>query len=327
MCASKTKLSGWSSCEDVIEQFPTNAEAVRGTTAIVTGASAGIGEEAAYHLATLGAFVIYAVRNIKKGQAAIDKAKERAGPQVEMKMMVMKLDTSDLESVHAFAESFKRESTGLPPLKYLLNNAGIASYPSSEKLVSKQNHDLIFDTNHLGHWVLTNQLLPILRENAPSRIVIVSSGSHELPSVSSKTLCSVEALEKAIVEPKSSSSFISTMKTYGDSKLLNVLHGELQRREGNNGITVASLHPGALITTSIADNNGAFSRFMFKHVISWFTKSVNQGASTTMYCLLAESEAVAGKYHSHCHAVKTSKLVTPEAASVMWELSGKVSKI
>jgi WW domain-containing oxidoreductase len=312
----------------VIKHFPSSSAALSDCTAVVTGTSAGIGEEAAFHLAKLGAHVICAVRNTDKGEAAIAKMKTRAGEGTTLNMKVMKMDISDLTSVHEFLRNFERIIPSIPPLKLLLNNAGIAGYPSSG-VVSNQNHDLIFDTNHLGHFVLTNGLLPHLRQSAPSRIVIVSSGSHLHTSVTASDLRDVETLKTKIVSPKPSQpGFSDTMKTYGDSKLMNVLHAqELQRREHANGVTAVSLHPGNMITTSIADTQGAFNKFMFKNVLSWFTKSVNQGTSTTLYCVLADAESVAGKYHSSCGPAKTNKLATPEAAATVWAMSETLAKL
>jgi NAD(P)-dependent dehydrogenase (short-subunit alcohol dehydrogenase family) len=254
--------------------------------------------------------------------------KMRAGEEAELNCQVMKLDTSDLESVKDFLRTFEGISSSIPPLKILLNNAGIASYPSSG-MVSKQNQDLIFDTNHLGHFVLTNGLLPYLRKSAPSRIVIVSSGSHLHPSVAASDFRDVETLKTKIVCPKPSlPGFAATMQTYGDSKLLNVLHTqELYRRENSNGVTAVALHPGNLITTSIADNQGPFIRFMFKNVVSYFTKNVNQGTSTSLYCILADAGSVAGQYHSSCAPATISKLATPEAAATAWAMSETLSNL
>jgi len=317
-------LGSSSTCEDVVKDLPAGVQAVQGSTVIVTGASAGIGEETAFQLAVLGASVVCAVRNVVKGEAAVANMRKRAGSAgAALSLRVLRLDTSELSSVPAFVEAFQEESKSadLPPLRYLINNAGIATYPEG-KTTSSQGHDLIFDTNHLGHFALTNALLPILRENSPSRIVLISSDSHYNPAVTEESLSSVEKLQAAVVVPKQSMGLIGTMKVYGDSKLLNVLHAQaLHARETANGVTTTVLHPGNAITTSIFDTAGAFVRFMFKYVIAVFTKSVNQGTSTTMYCTLADADKVAGLYFSNCNAKEVSKLVTKEAAEIMWALS------
>eukprot|EP01063_Lacrimia_lanifica_P000919 TRINITY_DN10447_c0_g1_i1.p1 TRINITY_DN10447_c0_g1~~TRINITY_DN10447_c0_g1_i1.p1 ORF type:complete len:321 (+),score=114.40 TRINITY_DN10447_c0_g1_i1:92-1054(+) len=311
------KLGTFSRCEDVIAAFPEGAAVWKGSTAVVTGSSAGIGEEAAFHLATLGVHVVLGVRNVEKGESAAAAFRKRAG-DAELRLTVLRLDVSDLDSVAAFLAAFK--AAELPPLRLLVNNAGM--FPTDVDKVSKQGVELTFATNHLGHFALTNGLLPALRQNAPSRVVVVSSHSHYHVGCD---LSSVDALRKTVAEPKPASKFAalpSTVSTYGDSKLFNVLHAqELAEREAAHGVTVSSLHPGSLITTSLVNDHSVLVRFFWNYVAAWFTKNPNQGASTTLYAALAPAAEVHGKYLSSCASVTPSKLATKDAQARAWELS------
>jgi NAD(P)-dependent dehydrogenase (short-subunit alcohol dehydrogenase family) len=225
----------------------------------------------------------------------------------------MKIDTSDLVSVKNFLAEFADISATLPPLKTLVNNAGILAIPGS----SVQGHDICFATKHLGHFALTEGLLPTLRANQPSRIVIVSSDSHRWNfNLTKASFDDLDALKQEMLPPKDKMSLSEKAKAYSYSNLANVLHmKDLYDCETKNGITATSLHPGSCVTTDIANNLGGFSRFFYKHIISKFSKNVNQGSSTTIYCILAPAEEVAGKYCSDCSVNRYGKIVTKESSS------------
>jgi len=145
-----------------------------GLTAIVTGASSGIGVETARVLALRGVHVVMAVRNTGAGA----KVKEDIVKQVPgAKVDVMELELSSMESVRKFASEYK--SAGLP-LNLLINNAGIMACPF---MLSKDNIELQFATNHLGHFLLTKLLLDTMKNTSreskrEGRIVNVSSEAH-----------------------------------------------------------------------------------------------------------------------------------------------------
>ncbi|XP_024543898.1 short-chain dehydrogenase TIC 32, chloroplastic isoform X2 [Selaginella moellendorffii] len=143
--------------------------------AIVTGANGGIGFETVRALAIKGAHVILACRNLKSAEAA--KASIlREEPDVQL--TVLRLDLSSLASVREFVEEFKSLKL---PLHILINNAGLAS---SEFMLTVDNLEVTFATNHVGHFLLTNLLLDLmistaLESNSEGRIVIVASRQHE----------------------------------------------------------------------------------------------------------------------------------------------------
>jgi NAD(P)-dependent dehydrogenase (short-subunit alcohol dehydrogenase family) len=183
-----------------------------GRTVIVTGANSGLGEITARELARVGAKVILAVRNTGKGDAA---ASAMTG-EVE----VRRVDLQDLASVREFAE-------GVDAVDVLINNAGIMAVPYAQTVDGFESQ---IGTNHLGHFALTNLLLPKLTD----RVVTVSSFMHTMGYVSIKDL-------------NWKSRPYSAWLAYGQSKLANLLFtSELQRRLDAAGAPVKSLaaHPG-----------------------------------------------------------------------------------
>src|SRR6201996_1745429 len=183
-----------------------------GRTAIVTGANSGLGEVTARELARVGAQVILAVRNTGKGEAA---AREMTG-DVEVRQLALQ----DLASVRQFAD-------GVDRVDVLVNNAGIMAVPHA---VTTDGFESQFGTNHLGHFALTNLLLPKVSD----RVVTVSSSLHLLGKISLK-------------DPNWQGRPYSPWLAYGQSKLANLLFtSELQRRmdASGSGFKSHSAHPG-----------------------------------------------------------------------------------
>jgi NAD(P)-dependent dehydrogenase (short-subunit alcohol dehydrogenase family) len=194
-----------------------------GRTAIVTGASGGLGEVTARELARVGAHVILAVRNPEKGDAAA----ARMTGQVEARQ----LDLQDLSSVRRFADD-------VDEVDVLVNNAGIMA---TNYALTVDGFEGQIGTNHLGHFALTNLLLPKLTD----RVVTVSSLLHHIGYISLKDLTW-------------QSRRYSAWLAYGQSKLANLLFtGELQRRLDTVGSSLRALaaHPG-WSHTNLQGNSG-----------------------------------------------------------------------
>ncbi|MBX7174865.1 MAG: SDR family NAD(P)-dependent oxidoreductase, partial [Pyrinomonadaceae bacterium] len=134
----------------------------KGKVVIVTGSSSGIGFEAARVLAEKQATVIIAVRNLEKGNKAVEKI---LAQNKDAEVRVMELDLANLESVEKFAENFKKEYSRLD---LLINNAGVMIPPYSK---TADGFELQFGTNHLGHYALTGLLLELLLKTEGARIV------------------------------------------------------------------------------------------------------------------------------------------------------------
>ncbi|CAN1300688.1 Short-chain dehydrogenase TIC 32, chloroplastic [Linum perenne] len=234
-----------------------------GLTAIVTGATSGLGLEATRVLALRGVHVVMAVRDVDAGYEGIPNAK----------LDVMKLDLSSLASVREFASDFI--STGLP-LNILLNNAGIMACPFS---LSEDNIELQFATNHLGHFLLTNLLLETMKKTADSsnrkgRIVIVGSLAH--------CFTYREVIRFNGINDESG---YFDMRAYGQSKLANILYAkELARRLEVHAFS-QSVKP------------------VLAHVFVKFAlKNVQQGAATSCYLALhPQVKGVTGKHFMDCN--------------------------
>ncbi|XP_034929600.1 short-chain dehydrogenase TIC 32, chloroplastic-like [Populus alba] len=286
-----------------------------GLTAIVTGASSGIGTETARVLALRGVHVIMGVRNMASGREVKD-ALVREIPAA--KVDVMELDLSSLASVRKFASEFN--SSGRP-LNLLINNAGIMATPF---MLSKDNIELQFATNHLGHFLLTNLLLDTMKKTAresdiEGRIVNVSSEFHRYPYP-----------EGIRFDNINDQSGYKRFLAYGQSKLANVLHAnELTRRFKEDGvnITANSLHPGVIATnlfrhnTSLATDNPI--RVFLKSLAGLVLKNVQQGAATTCYVALnPQVKGVSGEYFSGCNlAAACSESRDAQLAKKLWDFS------
>ncbi|KAF3506635.1 hypothetical protein F2Q69_00009429 [Brassica cretica] len=285
-----------------------------GLTAIVTGASSGIGVETARVLALHGVHVVMAVRNTVSGA----EVKQDILNQVPgAKLDVMELDLSSIESVRRFASDYK--STGLP-LNILINNAGVMACPF---MLSKDNIELQFATNHLGHFLLTKLLLDTMKNTSreskrEGRIVNLSSEAHRFSYP--------EGVRFDKINDVSSYSSISA---YGQSKLCNVLHAnELARQLKEDGvnITVNSLHPGAIMT-SLWRHFNSYLAGAVSALASYFIKTIPQGAATTCYLALSPQVAgVTGEYFRNCNITKPSSFgQDSELAKKVWDFSTKLT--
>lgn len=262
-------------------------------TAIVTGASSGIGAETARVLALRGVHVIMGVRNISAGE----QVKETIIKDVpQAKIDALELDLSSLASVRNFASNYN--SLGLP-LNLLINNAGIMATPFT---LSKDKIELQFATNHVGHFLLTNLLLDTMKKTAcesrkEGRIVNVSSRRHKF-----------SYNEGIRFDKINDQSGYNGLSAYGQSKLANVLHAnELARHLKDEGveITANSLHPGAIATNLFRQHSiiSGIVDVIGKHVM----KNVEQGAATTCYVALhPDVKGVSGKYYADCNIAEAS---------------------
>jgi len=290
----KRQYNARSSADEVVEGHD-----LSGKTVIVTGANTGIGYQTARALASIGGVVTLACRNTDAAEQACQKIRQQ---HPEAKVTAMHLDLSDLNSVSEFAKEYPQDTLSL-----LINNAG-SSAP--RLMTTAQGFERTVGVCHIGHFLLTELLMPKLLAAQPARVVMVSSESHRYPAK-----LDFKNLGKA-QEP------FKSMRAYGQAKLCNVLMAdELQRRYGSQGLTACSVHPGALVTTDFGRESMLF-RMVF-WLASPFTKNPNQGAATTVYCALHEpASEIAGGYFSHCQkARQTAEAKDPQVAARLWALS------
>src|SRR5271163_5154620 len=222
-----------------------------GRTAIVTGANSGLGEVTARELARVGAHVILAVRNTEKGQTT---AQQMTG-DVE----VRRLDLQDLSSVRQFAD-------GVDTVDVLINNAGIMATPYA---LTADGFESQIGTNHLGHFALTNLLLPKLTD----RVVTVSSEMHRIGRISLDDL-------------NWKTRRYSAWPAYGQSKLANLLFtSELQRRLDASGSPLRALaaHPGYSHTNLQGQSGNKFGDQVMSAVTGVVATDADFGARQTLY--------------------------------------------
>ncbi|CAH1451401.1 unnamed protein product [Lactuca virosa] len=293
-----------SKAEDV-----TNGIDGAGLTAIVTGASSGIGLETARVLALRGVHVVMPVRNVELGQKVKASICEKIP---NAKIDVMELDLSSQASVRDFASQYISKDL---PLNILILNAGIMSPPFT---LSKDNIELQFATNHIGHFLLTNLLLDTMKKTSSKtqkegRIVVVSS---ELQKMAYPEGIRFDKIN----DEKSYSAF----HAYGQSKLANALHAkELSRclKEEGVNVSVNSLHPG-VIKTNLLRNQGFVASILSKIAFS-LLKNIPQGAATTCYVAMhPQVKGVSGEYFADCNISKASKYVDDsEMVKKLWDFS------
>lgn len=285
-----------------------------GLTAIVTGASSGIGTETARVLALRGVHVIMAVRNMAAGKDVREAiVKEIPSAKVD----AVELDVSSLASVRKFASEYNSQGR---PLNILINNAGIMASPF---MLSKDNIELQFATNHLGHFLLTHLLLDTMKKTAQKssregRIVNVSSEAHRF------------AYSEGIRFDKiNDESAYNSFGAYGQSKLANILHAkELAKhlKEDGVNITANSLHPGSIVT-NLFRYNGILRGFC-NTVGKLVLKNIPQGAATTCYVALhPQVQGVSGEYFSDSNIYKpNSQGQNMELAKKLWDFSMNLVK-
>ena len=193
----------------------------------------------------------------------------------------------------------------------LINNAGVMHTP---KRYTKQGFELQLGVNHVGHFLLTQLLLPALKQSSPSRIVVVSSLAHEVGRMNWDDLNSEQAY--------------SPYAAYMQSKLANILFANhLAELLNGTGVTVNSLHPGA-IDTELSRHHDFLERnpigvYLIRPFISFMAKTPFQGALTNIFLALEPSlENVTGKYFSDCAQKTPARQATSVAdAKRLWDVT------
>lgn len=228
-----------------------------GTTIIVTGANSGIGLEAVRSFAINGAHVVLAVRDERRGSDA--------AATVEGSTEVRRLDLADLASVREFAENWRGD------IRVLVNNAGVLVPPYGR---TRDGFELQFGTNHLGHFALTNLLLPYLT----GRVVTVASSAHRTGHIDFDDL------------DWSTRAYRAGSDAYAQSKLANLLFTlELQRRleAADSRVIATAAHPGMAATNLGEDTGNPMLKLVGKVAVRWFAQSAVAGAAPTLFAATA----------------------------------------
>ncbi|KAK7845527.1 short-chain dehydrogenase TIC 32 A, chloroplastic-like [Quercus suber] len=303
--------SGYGS-KSTAEQVTESGGDLSSITAIITGATSGIGAETALVLAKRGARLVLPARSLK----AAEEAKARIVSECpESEILVMSLDLSSLTSVRNFVSEF--ESLDLP-LSLLINNAGKFTH---EHAICEDGVEMTFATNYLGHFLLTKLLLNRLMETAKKtgvqgRIVNVSSSIHGWFSGDLIRYLGLITRDK---------SHYDATRAYALSKLANVLHTKelawrLKQMEAN--VTVNCVHPGIVRTRLTREREGFVTDLVF-FLASKLLKTIPQAAATTCYVATHPRLLnVSGKYFADCNEAATSKLGSNlSEAARLWSAS------
>ncbi|MGP4015868.1 SDR family NAD(P)-dependent oxidoreductase [Saccharopolyspora sp. 5N708] len=277
-----------------------------GRRVVVTGASSGIGVATARALATTGADVTLAVRDLAAGEAA---AKDLIATTGNRAVHVAQLDLADPASVAAFVAAWRG------PLHVLVNNAGVMACPEQ---YTAQGWELQFATNHLGHFALATGLHAAMAADGSARVVVVSSTGHQ-------------GSPMIFDDPHFRFRRYDPWLAYGQSKTANVLFAvEANRRWARDGITANALMPGAIHTNLQRHTGGRGSGRVLPEQI----KSVEQGAATsTLLAAAPLLDGVGGRYFVDCNEAevvdrRTGNLrgvaryaLDPANAGRLWTLS------
>ncbi|XP_072392072.1 retinol dehydrogenase 13-like [Diabrotica undecimpunctata] len=287
---------------------------LNGKTVLVTGANTGIGKATAKNLYERGARVLLACRNMVKANEAIEDIKIQCQHSTNVgELKAIHLDLSSLKSVKECAEVILKTEDHL---NILVNNACVIGVPYTK---TEDGYELTFQTNHLGHFLFTLLLMPLLMKSTPARIVNVSSVSHAMLWG-----------EFNLNDVNFTNRKYSFIRAYGESKLMNILFTkELVRKfEENNikGINVYAAHPGAVSTEAgrYFDETvfpGVY--WMWRNLFKVFAKNPDQGAATSIYCAVDEKCATeTGLYYAECKVTAPAQNASDEKlAKDLWALS------
>jgi len=269
---------------------------------IITGANAGIGRACAIDLAKRGGKIYIACRNKTRGENAIVDIRKESGSD---KVYFLQLDLASLKSIREFSEKFHQLES---KLDILINNAGL--------LVDKKQHtedgfEMHMGVNHLGHFLLTNLLLDLLKEAAPSRIVVVSSVIYKMLKFDKDDL---------MCDRK-----FSAYRGYGLSKIANILFTtELSKKLEGTRVTVNCCHPGAVNTDIIQGWNLPCMGFI-RRILGYFIKTPLEGAQTQIRLAVdPDLELATGKYFADCKEEELAREgKNSENAKWLWEKSSE----
>ncbi|NWW22020.1 RDH14 dehydrogenase, partial [Falcunculus frontatus] len=261
----------------------------------------------AAELLRMRARVIMGCRDRARAERAAREIRAEVGERADGagELVVRELDLASLRSVRAFCHRVLQEESRLD---VLINNAGIFQCPYMK---TEDGFEMQFGVNHLGHFLLTNLLLGLLKNSAPSRIVVVSSKLYKYGEINFEDLNSEISYNKSFC--------------YSRSKLANILFArELARRLEGTGVTVNSLHPGIVRTNLGRHVNIPLLAKPLFNLVSWaFFKTPLEGAQTSIY--LASSpdvEGVSGKYFGDCKEEELlPKAMDDLVARKLWDIS------
>jgi len=277
---------------------------------MITGANRGIGRETTRALANKGAIIIMACRHLEKAKPVGKMIqRESKNPNIQ----VMKLELASLKSVRNFTQEFKAR---YQKLDVLINNAGVFCMKREE---TEEGFELTMGVNHLGHFLLTHDLLPILEKTPEARIINLSSNAHYSGDLD---------LDDLHFKRRK----YSGIKAYGASRLATVFFTqELAERLKEKDIAVNSLHPGH-VNTNMWDLWGPERKWyqsLLHGMIKLFLIPAEEGAQTSIYLASSgEVKGITGKYFIKKRMKAAAKKCSDiKLQKELWQLSEQLTGI
>lgn len=305
-------FGGESTADEVLEGLD-----LTGKLVFVTGGASGLGQETARAMAAKGAHVVLAARDQAKLDEAADAIRADTGSD---KVETIIVDLASLDSVRSCsAEANSR----FDRIDLLINNAGVMACPQMQ---TADGFEMQFGTNHLGHFLLTKLLMPLVEKGSGKRIINLSSRGHHF--------CPVD-----LDDPNFERREYDKWQSYGQSKTANILFSVgLEKRFADRGIHSIALHPGGIVTN--------LGRHMTEQDMEWMRKRIEenqksggqgfktipQGAATTCWAATSpDLEGRGGIYCEDCHVAEVddsspeggvrSYAIDPASADRLWSLS------
>jgi NAD(P)-dependent dehydrogenase (short-subunit alcohol dehydrogenase family) len=306
------KSFGWQSTSDEVLA----GIDLSGKRALVTGVSAGLGVETARALAAHGAEVIGSARDLAKARRTTAALAEAYGARFSL----LELDLASLASVKAAAETLRASGR---TLDLVIANAGVMACPLGR---TAEGFETQFGTNHLGHFLLIQQLADLI--NPGGRVVCVSSVGHQFGDLD-------------LGDPNYRERPYDPIEAYGGAKTaVNLFVVEFDRRHRARGVRAVAVHPGGILTELARHMTPQLIEQMIAKVQSESEtssaqrgyKSVPQGAATTLWAATAPAELVGGRYCEDCAVARVAAKgsgvrpysIDPERAKQLWSISEKL---
>jgi len=298
-----TAFGSTSTTEDVLSDIRLDGKRI-----LVTGVSAGLGIETARALAAHGADVVGTARDLAKAEAATAQVRADAsagGGSFEL----VELNLASLASVRACADRLVADGR---PFDVVITNAGVMASPFGH---TADGFETQFGTNHLGHFVLVNRIVPLLRPGA--RLVALASSGHRFSDVD-------------LDDPNFERTPYDPFAAYGRSKTANVLFAvAFDRRHKEQGIRAAAVHPGGIQTELGRHLDEGRLEAMVEQINKeladmgkppFHFKTIPQGAATSVWAgVVATADEVGGRYCENCHVseiVPSAQVLNPVSEGV-----------